>query len=98
MSKVCAWAITRRAPYTKAGIKRLRCIRCGARAQFQWRICSDGNNHRPLCGRCDVLLNRMVLAWMGHPAAEELMELYTSNKEQNHEPIPNHPRRPGLPG
>jgi hypothetical protein len=78
-----AWSITRRAPYTESGIKRLKCIRCGGRAQFQWQICSDGNNHRPLCGQCDVLLNRLVLQWMGHPAADELVERYAASKAPN---------------
>ena len=78
-----AWSITRRTPYTEIGIRRLKCIRCGGQAKFQWQICSDGNNHRPLCGQCDVLLNRMVLQWMGHPTADELVERYAASKAPN---------------
>lgn len=78
-----AWSITRRDPYTEAGIKRLKCIRCGGRAEFQWQICSDGNNHRPICGPCDVALNLLVLQWMRHPTADELVERYAANKTPN---------------
>ena len=78
--KLGAWAITRRAPYTEAGIKRLKCIRCGAKAQFQWQICSDGNNYRPICWRCDLSLNRMVLRWAGHPEVGAMMKRYAFSK------------------
>ena len=52
-----SWATHRRLPYTEDGIKRLRCSRPAA---YQWQICSDGNNFRPLCALCDVTLNRML--------------------------------------
>lgn len=71
-----SWPRTRKQPYTDRGIARLVCIRCGAPAIFQWQICSDGNVYRPLCGRCDVELNRLVLEFMGCPDAKERMALY----------------------
>ena len=55
----------RRKPYTEIGISRLKCFRCGAQAIHQWQVCSDNNLYRPLCLKCDVLLNKMVLRWMG---------------------------------
>jgi len=74
------WKRRRREPYTEAGVRRLLCVRCGAQAAFQWQICSDGNNYRPLCAGCDVALNRLVLEWMQHPNAEALAEKYAAAK------------------
>jgi hypothetical protein len=76
------WAKRRREPYTVAGISRLRCVRCAGPAAYQWQVCSDGSNFRPLCAPCDVALNRMVLEWMGHPDAETLANLYAAEKLQ----------------
>lgn len=72
------WSIIRKKPYTAIGVRRLRCIRCSAPAVFQWTICSDGNNYRPLCMSCDVALNKLVLEWMGHPRVEALMTDYSA--------------------
>ena len=66
----------RRKPYTTVGLRRLPCVRCGARAVHQWQICADGNIYRPVCRDCDVDLNAMVLAWAGDPDAEEKMRRY----------------------
>lgn len=79
------WKQRRKEPYTEAGIRRLKCIRCGAQAGFQWQICADGNNHRPLCAACDVALNRMVLRWMRHPEAKRLADLYAAAKMRPNE-------------
>ena len=49
-------------------------------AVFQWQICADGNNHRPLCAACAVALNRMVLLWMKHPQADVLANRYANDK------------------
>jgi hypothetical protein len=57
--------VGRRTPYTERGIRRLKCTRCGARAATQWQICGDGNQYRPLCIKCDVALNRLVMKWAG---------------------------------
>lgn len=70
------WQTVRKQPYTQLGIKRLKCIRCGKPAETQWQICADGNNFCPLCGQCDVELNRVVLAFMRHPQAKKLMAKY----------------------
>lgn len=70
------WSIQRSDPYTKDGIKRKRCIRCGGEAEFQWTICADGNNFRPICKTCDILLNELVLVFMRHPKAVELIQEY----------------------
>ena len=74
------WEKTRKLPYTEAGIKRMKCIRCGGQAQFQWQICSDKNNYRPLCLQCDIALNCLVLQWFNHPDANALMKRYTITK------------------
>lgn len=74
------WKTKRKEPYTAIGIKRMKCIRCGKQAMFQWQVCSDGNNYRPLCGYCDVDLNQLVLEWMGHPDASKLIVKYYVEK------------------
>lgn len=68
-----------------AGMRRLRCIRCGGQAVYQWQICSDGNNWRPLCFPCDVALNELVLQWFSHPRASELLAVY-AQRTQNAAP------------
>lgn len=82
------WLTKRHDPYTEVGIRRLKCIRCGDTAMFQWQICSDGNNYRPLCGRCDVALNALVLEWMRHPQAEALVEAY-ARRQLTRPPAPS---------
>jgi hypothetical protein len=74
------WSARRPEPYTEIGIRRLKCIRCGAPARFQWQICSDGNNYRPLCADCDIALNQLVLDWMRHPKAAALGTRYALAK------------------
>jgi len=56
----------RRKPYTEQGIKRLPCVRCNEPATQQWKACADGL-WRPICTRCDVLLNSLVLLFMLDP-------------------------------
>lgn len=71
------WDVRRTRPYTKAGIARLSCIRCGHfPAHATWSICADGNQPRPLCQKCDVELNRLVLQWAGHPRELDLILEY----------------------
>jgi hypothetical protein len=55
----------RKKPYTDRGIERVPCVRCGRPSFHQWQICSDGRLFRPLCSKCDVALNTMVLRWVG---------------------------------
>ena len=71
------WNVKRRTPYTEIGVRRLKCVRCGAKAEHQWNICSD-HSYRPICIDCDVALNRLVLAWIGHPRAKRLADEYAS--------------------
>ena len=66
----------RRKPYTQIGILRKRCFRCDKPARFQWQICSDGNQWRPICAGCDVALNRLVLRWMGFDDWREKLAAY----------------------
>lgn len=63
-------------PYTQIGIRRLKCFRCGAKAEYQWQICSDGNQYRPLCAECDIELNELVLRWIGFKETDHMMERY----------------------
>ena len=64
-------------PYTEIGIRRLKCVRCGAKAQFQWNICADGNVYRPICKQCDIELNAMVLKWAGFEDWKDKIDKYT---------------------
>jgi transcription elongation factor Elf1 len=66
----------RRKPYTKIGIRRLRCLRCGRPAVHQWQICADGNVYRPICQRCDLALNDLVMRFMRLPDREEKLARY----------------------
>lgn len=84
----------RRQPYTAIGIERLPCFRCGAPAFHQWQICADGRLFRPLCLACDIALNRLVLEWMGDPAAKEKADAY---EEQQYTLAPNHDHRRSKP-
>lgn len=66
----------RRKPYTAIGIRRKKCVRCGRRARFQWQICADNNIYRPLCAKCDVELNEMVMRWVWGDTREEDLQRY----------------------
>ena len=69
----------RKKPYTEIGIRRLKCFRfdiCGNMAKFQWNICSDGNEFRPICLECDVALNETVLKFMGFADWKEKIKAY----------------------
>lgn len=78
----------RRIPYTERGILRCKCWRCGEPAQHQWNVCADGNVQRPICTRCDIALNTLVLRWAGDPEwrsktaayRRKLMSRYPSKK------------------
>ena len=74
-----SWKTKRKQPYTVDGLKRLKCIRCGDKAVFQWQICSDGNNYRPLCGFCDIELNNAVLHFMKHPDRIAMVKAYAES-------------------
>lgn len=67
--------MTRKHPYTQIGVRRLKCARCGAKAEHQWKACADGC-WRPLCLGCDVALNELVLRWMGDPKWKAKIKKY----------------------
>ena len=66
----------RKTPYTSIGIKRKKCFRCGNVARYQWQICSDDNQYRPICKECDIELNKVVLQFMKFPDWENKLEAY----------------------
>jgi hypothetical protein len=51
-------------------------------AIHQWQICADGNTYRPVCHKCDLDLNELVLRWAGFPEheVEELMTAYRARE------------------
>lgn len=57
----------RKKPYTEIGIKRTKCFVCGDKAKYQWQICADNNIYRPICAKCDIQLNKMILDWAFPP-------------------------------
>jgi hypothetical protein len=72
----------RKTPYTEIGIKRLPCFRCGVKPSYsQWQVCADDNLYRPLCLKCDIELNRMVLKWMHDKCAGIKMSKYIADIE-----------------
>lgn len=71
--------MTRRTPYTEAGIKRVKCavIGCAEPAAHQWQICADGNRWRPICRAHDVAINEVVMRLVfGRKAAKEPLARY----------------------
>lgn len=66
----------RRKPYTAKGIHRVPCFRCGAPSHHQWHICSDNNRPRGLCKLCDVLMNDLVLEFLGDAERPQKMAAY----------------------
>lgn len=62
-------------PYSFARIHKLPCYRCGQPSAQQWKICSDGK-WRTLCRDCDIMLNKIVLEFMGHPDASAVLSRY----------------------
>ncbi len=73
----------RKKPYTQIGIRRLKCFRCGNRAECSWQACADDRLHRPLCPECDIALNEMVLKWMGFSDWREKMEKYMAKADHH---------------
>jgi ribosomal protein L44E len=73
----------RNKPYSKEGIKRLPCSRCGNKASSQWQACADKGLYRPLCNYCDIQLNRLVLIWMHDPEAEQKSLDYEKDKKND---------------
>jgi hypothetical protein len=69
----------RKTPYTEIGIGRIKCYRCGEKAEQQWQICSDDNVYRGICNKCDIALNKVVLKFMGFDNWKEKIEKYLNN-------------------
>lgn len=63
-------------PYTVIGIRRVKCSRCGERAEHQWKVCADRHQWRPICLKCDIALNALVLRWMRDPEANAKIARY----------------------
>lgn len=72
----------RRKPYTEIGIRRCRCVRCGRQASAQWKVCADGV-YRPVCGLCDVVLNKIMMEQLLVPDLERKLAEY------ERKPFPN---------
>jgi hypothetical protein len=68
--------MSRRKPYTEAGIARIPCFRCEKPSFFQWQVCSDNNVYRGICKSCDLKLNKLVLKFMKFPDWKEKFENY----------------------
>jgi hypothetical protein len=68
--------VGRRKPYKGIGITRKPCCRCGESARYQWNCCANGNWWVPLCAKCDVAINRVLLRFMRHPHTKPLMAAY----------------------
>jgi hypothetical protein len=66
----------RRTPYTRNGIRRVPCARCGAPSRYQWQACADRRHYRALCAACDIALNRLVLAFVRDPEIDAKMKAY----------------------
>lgn len=71
----------RRKPYTKIGISRKPCPRCGKPSVHQWQACANNNLYVPICLDCDIEINRMVLEFLKIPNADKMIEKY--KQEQN---------------
>ena len=63
-------------PYTGLGIRRVPCVRCGAKASAQWNICALGAGFHALCTECDIRLNALVLRFANIPHAKQIMAKY----------------------
>lgn len=71
----------RKQPYTAEGIKRLKCVRCGAQAWATWQACADDGLHRPICRACDIALNDLALKFMCDPHRAHKMAAYRAKVE-----------------
>lgn len=61
-------------PYTPEGLKRCKCVRCGAKASHQWKACAD-TKYRAVCRACDFELNQIVMEFLEIPdTLEKLMK------------------------
>ena len=71
----------RRKPYTKKGLSRVPCLRCGNPSVQQWQICSLGNKWAGVCLKCDVELNKLVLKFMQIKGWPQIIKKYKAIKD-----------------
>lgn len=65
----------RRKAYSNHELERTPCVKCGAPAYHQWRICASGWS--AVCLPCDLTINRLVASWaFGDETATRLVERY----------------------
>lgn len=74
----------RKNPYTKQGIRRVPCARCGLPSQHQWTVCSNGNRFMGVCLKCDIALNDMALKFFKFDPEhrKSLMDHYKRSKNE----------------
>ena len=72
--------VGRRKPYTQIGIRRLKCQRCSSVPEYQWQCCANGNRWLPVCERCDIDLNIMVLRFFKIKNRGPLLVQYIENR------------------
>jgi hypothetical protein len=66
-------------PYTRRGLRRVPCRRCGEPSVHQWslRPCALGTRRwYGLCLECDVILNSVVMQFLRVPDHEEILRRY----------------------
>lgn len=78
----------RRQPYTKNGIGRVPCTRCGRPARYQWQVCADGRLFRPICEVCDIELNELALRFMGFSEDAVQSKIKAYRERVDHDLVP----------
>lgn len=72
----------RKKPYTRRGIVRVLCARCGLRASQQWSACAAGRGYFPSCDACDIKLNELILDFFAIPGRGKMMERYRNRSHR----------------
>ena len=73
----------RRTPYTRRGLGRKECARCGKKARYQWGCCANKSLCVPVCENCDILLNKMLLQFLRFSNWKLLLTEYTERVANN---------------
>ncbi len=68
-------------PYTDINVRRLPCVRCGELASQQWLTRADGF-WRPICTKCDIALNELVLKFMSDPDWKSKIKHYRRERDE----------------
>ena len=68
----------RRKEYTRIGISRVPCARCGKPSRRQWQVCANGNRYLGVCEGHDIELNEMVLRFFHFKDVDALINSYTA--------------------